>query len=70
MNAGGSHTNPRCAGKENSISAATPSPDLAIEVETTNPLVSCVGILEAMGIPELWRHDGYTIRFLVLGSDG
>jgi Uma2 family endonuclease len=47
-----------------------PPPDLAIEIEISRSLVSRVGILAAMGIRELWRHNGRRLRFCVLQEDG
>lgn len=45
-----------------------PPPDLAIEISRS--LVSRVGILAAMGVRELWRHNGRRLRFSVLQDDG
>ena len=47
-----------------------PPPDLAIEIEMSRSLVSRVGILAAMGVKELWRHNGRRLRFCVLQDDG
>jgi Uma2 family endonuclease len=47
-----------------------PPPDLAIEIEMSRSLVSRVGILAAMGVRELWRHNGRRLRFCVLQDDG
>jgi len=33
-------------------------------------LVSRVGIFAAMGVKELWRHNGQRLRFCVLQDDG
>ena len=47
-----------------------PPPDLAIEIEMNRSLVSRVGIFAAMGVKELWRHDGRRLRFCALQDDG
>ena len=47
-----------------------PPPDLAIEIEISRSLVSRVGILAALGVKELWRHNGKRLRFCVLQEDG
>jgi Uma2 family endonuclease len=47
-----------------------PPPDLAIEVEITRSLVSRIGIHAALGVPEIWRYDGKTLRFCLLSQDG
>jgi len=39
-----------------------PPPDLALEIEAPKPAVDRVTILMALGIPEIWRYDGETIR--------
>jgi Uma2 family endonuclease len=45
-----------------------PPPDLAIEMSRS--LVSRVGIFAAMGVKELWRHNGRRLLFCVLHDDG
>lgn len=45
-----------------------PPPDLAIEVEISRSLLNRVGIYAQLGVPELWRFDGQTLLFCVLGS--
>ena len=47
-----------------------PPPDLAIEIEISRSLVSRVGIFAAMGVKELWRHNGKRLRFCALQGDG
>ena len=47
-----------------------PPPDLAIEIEISRSLVDRVGIFAALGIKELWRHNGRKLRFCVLQDDG
>ena len=47
-----------------------PPPDLAIEIEISRSLVDRIGIFAALGIKELWRHNGRKLRFCVLQDDG
>jgi len=43
-----------------------PPPDLAIEVDITNSSLDRTGIYVSLGVPELWRWNGKTIRFFAL----
>ena len=43
-----------------------PPPDLVLEIEISRSLVSRLGILEALGVPEVWRFDGQTLTVLLL----
>src|SRR4051812_30468390 len=47
-----------------------PPPDLAIEVEVSRSVLSRLGIYAALGVPEVWRYDGRTVRYCLLGPDG
>ena len=47
-----------------------PPPDLAIEVEITSALLNKLAVYAALGIPEVWKHDGETLSVLLLGPDG
>ena len=47
-----------------------PPPDLFIEVEVSQSLVSRLAICAKLGVPEIWRYDGRQIRFYRLGEDG
>jgi Uma2 family endonuclease len=47
-----------------------PPPDLAIEVEISRGLLNRREIYERLRVPELWRYDGETLRYLQLGSQG
>lgn len=49
---------------------ATPPPDLAIEVEITSSILDKLSIYAGLGVPELWRHDGQTLRVFLLQADG
>jgi len=47
-----------------------PPPDLAIEIDITSSSLNRLGIYSALRVPEVWRFDGQTLTFHVLGSDG
>jgi Uma2 family endonuclease len=47
-----------------------PPPDLAIEVEISRSLANRVGIFAAIGVKELWRHNGEKLRFCIRQDDG
>ncbi|HEV3025791.1 MAG TPA: Uma2 family endonuclease [Pirellulales bacterium] len=46
------------------------SPDLAVEVEITSNAETKLPIYAALGVGELWRYDGSTLRSWQLGADG
>jgi Uma2 family endonuclease len=45
-----------------------PPPDLVVEVEVSRRLIPRIPIYAAMGIPEIWRYDGKTLRVSRLDS--
>jgi Uma2 family endonuclease len=47
-----------------------PPPDLAIEVEITQSALNKLGIYAALGVPEVWRFDGESLKVLLLRPDG
>jgi Uma2 family endonuclease len=47
-----------------------PPPDLAIEVDISRSSLDRLGIYAALGVPEVWRFDGQTLTFHVLGANG
>lgn len=47
-----------------------PPPDLAIEIEISRSLANRVGIYAAIGVNELWRHNGTELRFCARQNDG
>ena len=47
-----------------------PSPDLVVEVELTSPAIAKLPLFAAMGIPEVWRHDGKQLAMTILVGDG
>ena len=46
-----------------------PPPDLVLEVDITNPSDRRLPIYALLGVPEVWRYDGYSLEFLAL-KDG
>ncbi len=47
-----------------------PPPDLAIEIEITNPLLDKLDIYSGIGVPEIWKYNGEALSVLLLGPDG
>jgi Uma2 family endonuclease len=47
-----------------------PPPDLAIEVDISPSALDRPAIYAALGVPELWRFDGETLRIEQLQDDG
>lgn len=43
-----------------------PPPDLVIEVEITSSAIAKPKLFAAMGVPEVWRHDGSRLAMLAL----
>ena len=52
------------------ILETTPPPDLVIEVEITSGLLKKLEAHASLGVPEIWRHDGRTLRVFLLQPDG
>jgi len=52
--------------KEVIIVGQDPPPDLVLEVDITNPSDRRLPIYALLGIPEVWRYDGYSLEFLAL----
>ena len=50
--------------------AVDPPPDLAIEIDITSSSVDREEIYAALGVPEIWRYDGDTLRIFLLRLDG
>ena len=40
-----------------------PAPDLVVEVELTSSAIDKLELFAAMQVPEVWRHDGTSVRF-------
>lgn len=47
-----------------------PPPDLIVEVEVSRTVINRLGILLALGVPEVWRYDGEHLTVLLLGPGG
>ncbi len=47
-----------------------PPPDLAVEIEVTRTVLDRMSIYAALGVPELWRFDGETLRSYRLSAGG
>lgn len=43
-----------------------PPPDLVIEVEITSSAIAKLKLFAAMGVPEVWRHDGERLQMVHL----
>ncbi len=56
----------RVADPDNIELEVDPPPDLAIEIEITHSALDRIGIYGALGVPELWRFNGKTLRVLRL----
>jgi Uma2 family endonuclease len=61
---------PRIRGKMDMDLLVDPPPDLAIEIDITSRWVDREGIYAAIGVPELWRYDGDSLRIFRLRPDG
>ncbi|MBI3272006.1 MAG: Uma2 family endonuclease [Planctomycetes bacterium] len=46
-----------------------PPPDLAVEIEISHRVLDREVIYAALGVPELWRHDGQRLQVYCLGPD-
>lgn len=46
-----------------------PPPDLAIEVDITNPTLNKFPLYAGLGVPELWRYENKQIEFYRLEGD-
>ncbi|MBD2152426.1 Uma2 family endonuclease [Pseudanabaena sp. FACHB-1277] len=57
---------PTIRGKEVIIVGQDPPPELVLEVDITNPSDRRLPIYALLGVPEVWRYDGYSLAFLAL----
>ena len=55
--------------KEEIDLAIDPPPDLVIEVEITSSAIRKLRLFAAMGVPEVWRHDGERLQMFALRDD-
>ena len=46
--------------------ATDPPPDLFVEIEVSRTVIDRLELCAALGIPEVWRFDGTTLRFFLL----
>lgn len=46
-----------------------PPPDLVIEIDITSSSLDRMAIYAALGMPEVWRYDGQTLTFQILGAN-
>ena len=46
-----------------------PPPELIIEVEITSPAIRKMELFAAIGIPEVWRHNGRQLSVSLLNGD-
>lgn len=46
-----------------------PPPDLAVEIDVTRSSIDRQGIYAALGVPEIWRYDGKSLRVYLLQAD-
>jgi Uma2 family endonuclease len=49
--------------------AQDPPPDLIIEIDITRPSLNKSLIFAALGIPEVWRHNGARVAIFTLVDD-
>jgi Uma2 family endonuclease len=57
-------------GKDSIDLTVDPPPDLVIEVDISRSSLNKFGIYRALGVPEVWRYDGQSLRAYVLqGND-
>jgi Uma2 family endonuclease len=61
---------PLVRGKSELDLAHDPPPDLAIEVDITSSSINRMAIYAALGVEEIWRFDGETLRISRLGPGG
>jgi Uma2 family endonuclease len=59
----------RVRGKKQIDLAQDLPPDLVIEIDITGPSLNKFPIFAALGIPEVWRHDGARVAIFTLVDD-
>ena len=60
----------RIIGKERIDLNVDPPPDIAVEVDITNPSISKLSLYEEMGVPEVWLYNGKLLRIFLLSDAG
>jgi Uma2 family endonuclease len=58
----------KMAGRRRLNLSSDPPPDLVLEVDVTHSSLDRLSIYAALGVPEVWRLDGDTLTFHVLGA--
>jgi Uma2 family endonuclease len=61
---------PRVRGRDDIDLTRDPPPDLMLEIEISRNSLNRMRLCARLGVPEIWRSDGQTVRFFVLGPDG
>jgi Uma2 family endonuclease len=61
---------PRILGKLEIDLTNDPPPDLAIEIDITSSSINHLSVYATLGVPEIWRFDGVTLRVYQLRADG
>lgn len=61
---------PQVRGRDHIDLRSDPPPDLLLEIEITRSFVDRLAIAARLGVPEVWRYDGQTIRIMLLGTNG
>jgi Uma2 family endonuclease len=61
---------PLIRGKEKLDFTADPPPDLAVEIDISRSSHRRLGIYAALGVPEVWRFDGETLKIFQRGEAG
>ena len=61
---------PRMRGRIDYDPDNDPPPDLGLEIEVSRGVLNRLGIMAALGVPEIWRFNSETLRVLLLGPDG
>ena len=59
----------KISGKKRLDLSVDPPPDLAIEIDITSGSIPKFPIYAALGVPELWRHDGHQMHFYRLEEE-
>jgi Uma2 family endonuclease len=59
---------PLIRGREEIDLTIDPPPDLVLEVDITSPSKRRLPIYASLGVPELWRFDGKTLKFYQLNN--
>jgi len=60
----------RMAGRRRLDLVIDPPPDLAIEIDVTHGSLDRLDIYAALRVPEVWRLEGDTLTFFLLGENG